>query len=306
MERKENYWKNIFKDHLSYIKCLPGLETKSTFRLGLFSVGGGKSLMVLWYINIYIFLCEWERKQESSVDHSMERHAINLKISIFIHSSHWCCLPGCSLGLQVFPFWSALSWNEVIEICSEHIKSRWNQTVNICSQQEQLNRALKLDVPSWELICCWDGFLPASLLLWGYCRCKNSLTCWIEPFYQYHFQMLTAVSPVQRHGWLVNKNSPKNSNAEQHFDNNLKGSGLVACAPHQEMNCKPAACKFRWGFALRTGLLCCLIFSVSEPPDQKWFMECKYHLADVTPFPRVLSITRTICQSPRAAFCILN
>lgn len=210
MERKENYWKNIFKDHLSYIKCLPGLETKSTFRLGLFSVGGGKSLMVLWYINIYIFLCEWERKQERSVDHSMERHAINLKISIFIHSSHWCCLPGCSLGLQVFPFWSALSWNEVIEICSEHIKSRWNQTVNICSQQEQLNRALKLDVPSWELICCWDGFLPASLLLWGYCRCKTSLTCWIEPFYQYHFQMLTAVSPVQRHGWLVNKNSPKN------------------------------------------------------------------------------------------------
>lgn len=182
--------------------------------------------MVLWYINIYIFLCEWDRKQERSVDHSMERHAINLKISIFIHSSHWCCLPGCSLGLQVFPFWSALSWNEVIEICSEHIKSRWNQTVNICSQQEQLNRALKWDVPSWELICCWDGFLPASLLLWGYCRCKNSLTCWIEPFYQYHFQMLTAVSPVQRHGWLVNKNSPKNPMLNNILTTTWKALGL--------------------------------------------------------------------------------
>lgn len=33
------------KDNLSYIKCLTRLETKGTFRLGLFSVGGGKSLM---------------------------------------------------------------------------------------------------------------------------------------------------------------------------------------------------------------------------------------------------------------------
>ncbi|KAI1231871.1 DNA-directed RNA polymerase III subunit RPC9, partial [Lamprotornis superbus] len=56
---------------------------------------------------------------------------------------------------------------KVIEICSEHIKSSWKQTVNIFSQQEQLNRSLKLDAPSWELICCWAGFLPAAVWLWG-------------------------------------------------------------------------------------------------------------------------------------------
>lgn len=33
--------------NLSCIKCLPELETKGTFRLDLFSVGGGKSLMGL-------------------------------------------------------------------------------------------------------------------------------------------------------------------------------------------------------------------------------------------------------------------
>lgn len=35
------------KDNLSYIKCFPSLETEGTFRLGLFTGGGGKSLMGL-------------------------------------------------------------------------------------------------------------------------------------------------------------------------------------------------------------------------------------------------------------------
>lgn len=67
------------------------------------------------------------------------------------------------------------------------------------------------------------------------------------------------------------------------------------------MGFKPAAWKFRGGFTLSFEL-CCLIFSVPEPPDQKLFMESWYHLTDVAPFPNALNVKHKICQSPTLLF----
>lgn len=125
----------------------------------------------------------------------------------------------------------------------------------------------------------WLGWIFARS--WGCCAgCRNSLTCcWVEPFYQYQFQMFTAVNPLRMHGWLVNNNSPQNPM----LNNNWKGSGLVACARHQEMSFKPAVCKSRWDLLWGQLWVVFDLFCVRTPRSEMIYGEQKS--------PSVLNIT---------------
>lgn len=61
-----------------------------------------------------------------------------------------------------------------------------------------------------DLLLGWV-FASSCAVLGVLCRVQELLPCcWSEPCCQYLFQMLTAVSPLQMHGGLVNNNSPKN------------------------------------------------------------------------------------------------
>lgn len=161
------------KDHLSYIKCLPRLETQGTFGLGLFSVGGGKSLMGLWYLNVYFSLQKRKKTRDKWIIAWKDTQLI-LKLTLSLTAAPDVIWQAAALGCKCLHFDLKWSYWDLFWTYQKQLE----QAVNIFSQQEQLHRSLKLGVPSWEWICCWLGF---SCVLVGAAQDAELLTCcWVN------------------------------------------------------------------------------------------------------------------------------
>lgn len=138
----------------------------------------------------------------------MERRTINFKINIFLFTA------------TTDAVWQAAG--VYILICPSLKWSYWDllwtyqkQLESHCKYLQPTRAAPHLpefgcSVLGMDLLLGWI-FASSCAVLGVLCRIQELLTCcWSEPCYQYQFQMLTAVSPLQMHGGLVNNNSPKN------------------------------------------------------------------------------------------------